>query len=229
MSNPTTPTTPTTALRNLSSRQSVLERADGSAHYRQGLTEVVVGVYGPLKAKRVGGLEANLEVVLRPANGPHTPEEMRISQLLHTSLSHAIALSLNPRTDIRVVAQVIHDDGSLISAIINACSLALLDAGIPLRTLLVSLETLCLSDGSIIVDPTKSQEEQDDVVMSLTLQLDGHERIVAEEMFARTKDLSDDYYWTARNYSSKVVSKLLKFVRLTTTAKALYECHGAAF
>lgn len=29
--------------------------------------------------------------------------------------------------------------------------------------------------------------------------------------------------------SDSVVSKLHKFVRLTTTAKALYECHGTAF
>lgn len=53
----------------------------------------------------------------------------------------AVCLStLHPRTAIRVVVQQVgQDDGSLFSVIVNACCLALMDAGVQLSSLFLGV------------------------------------------------------------------------------------------
>ena len=57
-----------------------------------------------------------------------------------------------------------HDDGSLLAALINCASLCLLDASIPLRGILASMSCcLCSNDNGtddiLLVDPTRSEEQ----------------------------------------------------------------------
>lgn len=56
------------SLRALNSRQSVLQRADGSAQWQQGHTELLAAVYGPREAARKHELmdRADLQIIVHP-------------------------------------------------------------------------------------------------------------------------------------------------------------------
>jgi exosome complex component RRP46 len=68
-------------------------------------------------------------------------------------------LSLHPRTLISIIIQVLHDDGALLSASINAASLALIDAGIPLNSSPVSV-SCALTEAGLQLDPTLYEEAE---------------------------------------------------------------------
>jgi exosome complex component RRP41 len=55
------------------------------------------------------------------------------SHLLQTALSASILLHLYPKSKISVTVMVLADDGGRLEASINAATLALMDAGIPLK------------------------------------------------------------------------------------------------
>ena len=56
----------------------------------------------------------------------------------------SVILEAHPRCAISVIVQIVHDDGSALSAAVNCTTLALADAGIPMRQLIGSV-TLGLS------------------------------------------------------------------------------------
>ena len=55
------------------------------------------------------------------------------SHLLQKALSASILLHLHPKSKISVAVTVLADDGGRLEAAINAATLALIDAGIPLK------------------------------------------------------------------------------------------------
>jgi len=77
--------------------------------------------------------------------------EYFVAQLCQQS----IVTSMHPRTSILINITELHNDGCLSACTVNATTLALLDAGIPLRYI-VSAASCCISDeGTIYVNPSK--------------------------------------------------------------------------
>lgn len=72
----------------------------------------------------------------------------------------------HPRTHLLINIQEVHDDGGLLSCCINAAILALIDAGIPLKSLATAMTSCVLKDGRIQLDPTKEETEM--AISSLT-------------------------------------------------------------
>jgi ribonuclease PH len=64
-----------------------------------------------------------------------------------------------PRAVISVVVQVIEDSGSLLSVAINATTLALMDAGVPMLSVVTSSTCALLPDGGLFLDPSRTEEE----------------------------------------------------------------------
>ena len=137
----------------------------------------MVGVFGPIepKSRREESQVAFVLVHFRPRAGKYNailnslrsdllqgkedPAHREIENILKQIFQSAILASLFPRTQVTITIQEINDDGGLLSACINATSLALSDAGIPLRTLPVSCSSVLPSDGSsLIVSPTSEQQ-----------------------------------------------------------------------
>ncbi len=79
--------------------------------------------------------------------------------MLKQSLSTIILLHLFPRLSIEVCVQVLHNDGSLLSAAFSGACLALIDAGIPLSDIMTGVSCVISKDGSMLVDPTLVEEE----------------------------------------------------------------------
>eukprot|EP01125_Pyxidicula_operculata_P001609 TRINITY_DN1145_c0_g1_i1.p1 TRINITY_DN1145_c0_g1~~TRINITY_DN1145_c0_g1_i1.p1 ORF type:complete len:221 (-),score=20.90 TRINITY_DN1145_c0_g1_i1:109-771(-) len=218
------------SIRPLSSRQSVLFRADGSCQWKQGNTEVLVGVFGPMEApKRVENNDkAYVDVKLNPPSGLPNPRITVMESYIKKTFEENILTTLHPRTQIKIVIQVLHEDGSVLASCMNGATMALLDAGIPLKLSLFSIDAILLND-EIVADPTEEQEKQSSCIFSFQTNPIG--QIVSEWSRNTSSEsfIPEDKFWEVRSIVKKASSKLHEFVRLTTNAKCLYECHGNAY
>mmetsp|Transcript_41155 Transcript_41155/g.87700 ORF Transcript_41155/g.87700 Transcript_41155/m.87700 type:complete len:289 (-) Transcript_41155:173-1039(-) len=119
----------------------------GSSLVMMGLTQVLCVVRGPCDVGRRSEElpdRSTLEVNMRstPFSPPgdrrniNPSTDRRLieqSHLLQKALSASILLHLFPKSKISVTVMVLADDGGRLEAAINAATLALMDAGIPLK------------------------------------------------------------------------------------------------
>ncbi|GJJ72605.1 exosome complex component RRP46 [Entomortierella parvispora] len=150
-------------LRPFFSSQNLLNRADGSAQFDFGGSSVLCSVVGPAEVKiRDEKLDrATIEVIARPLVGLPGIKDKSRERSIRETLEPLILSGLHPRTGIQIVVQTMKDDGCILSTAFNATVLALLDAGIPLNSILGSVT--CIVDeksGEILLDPTTEELSQ---------------------------------------------------------------------
>ncbi|XP_037426131.1 exosome complex component RRP41 homolog [Triticum dicoccoides] len=123
-------------MRQLKGEVGVVSRADGSALFEMGNTRVIAAVYGPREETgRVnGGSRTFLEArIAGSVQGIHAQVQKAIKAMEASILTH-----LMPHSQIDIFVQVLQADGGTRSACINAATLALADAGIPMRDIVTS-------------------------------------------------------------------------------------------
>ncbi|KAK4761799.1 hypothetical protein SAY87_029683 [Trapa incisa] len=149
-------------LRPLACSRGILHRSHGSASWSQGDTRVIAAVYGPKAGtkKNENPERACLEVIWKPKTGQSGKEEKEYETILKRTLQSICILTINPNTTTSIIIQVVHDDGSLLPCAVNAACVALVDAGIPLKHLAVSICCCLATCGHVILDPTKLEEEK---------------------------------------------------------------------
>lgn len=112
-----------------------------------GNTKVICTVTGPLEAKstsgnRSGGDRADVQVSIRIAGFSGVDRKRRgrgdkRTQEMQTTIANAFSQSLfthlYPHSTITLSLHILSQDGSLLAALLNASTLALIDAGIPMR------------------------------------------------------------------------------------------------
>ncbi len=136
-------------LRKIEARVGVLKNADGSAYFRMGNTIAIAGVYGPRKV-HPRHEEAAEHAILRTKYsmapfatsdrgrpGP-SRRSTEISMVTRDSIKPVLFLEEFPKTAIDVHIEVLQADASTRCVGINAASLALADAGIPMAELIAS-------------------------------------------------------------------------------------------
>ena len=133
-------------LRPLRLEVGVLSRADGSAYIEHGRNKIVAAVYGPRELHprhliksdravlRVNYRMATFSVSERKRPAP-SRREHEISMVLRNSLEPMVFLKLYPRAVVDLYIQVLEADGGSRTASATVASLALADAGIPMRGL----------------------------------------------------------------------------------------------
>eukprot|EP00474_Spongospora_subterranea_P010355 CRZ10813.1 hypothetical protein [Spongospora subterranea] len=151
------------SLRPISTEQSMLDQYDGSAKIEHGCTSVIATVFGPVEAPIRSEIydQARITVSIKKVSPIKPGLISSISEWEHIvrqSLEAVVLRSLHPRTQIEVNLIVVGDDGSLVSACVHAACLALIDAGVPLTSMLSSV-TLAISEtGAVLIDPTLEEE-----------------------------------------------------------------------
>lgn len=97
----------------------------------------------------------------------------RQSSQLATALQSAFQSHLHtylyPHSTITVQVSVLSSDGSLFAAAINACTLALIDAGIPMPGLLCGCTAGMSGSASTPRDPSESEKDSLDPLLDLSL------------------------------------------------------------
>lgn len=137
-------------MRHLHAVVGVVPSADGSALFHMGNTKVMAVVYGPHevsnKAHQLHGRAlvrceysmAAFSTGERRRRGKIDRRSTELSLVIGQTMEAAIMTHLLPRTQIDIYVQVLQADGGTRAACINAASIALADAGIPMHDLAVS-------------------------------------------------------------------------------------------
>lgn len=176
----------------------VVLEADGSAQIAMGNTRIVASVIGPTHPK-YGRHEVfdhatiDVEVEL-PSNivnsGLDTMQQKRgCESFLKESLATCIDLKRFPRLLILLKVLVVSNDGSILSAALNACILSILDAGLPMTCVpnAVSLCSIINADNTstLVLDPSAEEEQKSLATYTFTVKpqsdgVDSGELLVSE-------------------------------------------------
>jgi len=181
-------------LRPLKIQAGVLKRADGSAYVELGENKVLAAVYGPremhprhLQQPDTAVLRcrynmAPFSVEERKRPGPDR-RSVEISKVTREAIEPVVFLELYPRSAIDVFIEILQADAGTRTTGITAASVALADAGVPMRDL-VSAVAVGKVDDTIVLDLNKQEDNwgTSDMPIALMprkklitlLQMDGH-------------------------------------------------------
>lgn len=156
-------------LRPMKAKVGVIPNADGSAMFAFGDTVAIAAVYGPrqlhpqhMQDPSTGILRCNYDLLSFSVSDRKRPGPSRrsqeISKVTEWALSPVVDLKSFPNTVIDVQIYIIQADAGTRTAGINAASLALAHAGIPMKNLVCSVAIGKL-DKDVVVDLDKSEED----------------------------------------------------------------------
>jgi exosome complex component RRP41 len=187
----------------------LLPNANGSAYIEQGKSKIIVAVYGPREVHpKHLGLPDRAIIRCRYHMAPFsTPErkspaptrrEIELSKIIREALEPVIFSEYYPRSMIDIFIEVLESDGGTRCAGITAASLALADAGIPLRDLVAAC-AVGKVNGRIVVDLNDEEDKEGEADMPVAyipaldslslLQMDG---MLTEEEFAEALTLAKE-------------------------------------
>jgi exosome complex component RRP41 len=136
-------------LRPLKLQVGVLPNADGSAYIEHGKNKILAAAFGPREMHPKHLAQADRMVLrcryhMAPFSVPErkspapSRREVELSKVIKESLEPALFLELYPRTGVDVFVEVLQADGGTRCASITAAALAIADAGVPMRDLVVA-------------------------------------------------------------------------------------------
>jgi exosome complex component RRP41 len=194
-------------LRPLKIEAGVLERADGSAYLEIGDNKVLAAVFGPreLHVRRL--LKPNMAILRCRYNmAPFSVEDRKrpgpdrrsveISKITSEALQPAVFLEKFPRSTIDVFIEVLQAEGGTRCAGITAASVALADAGIPMRDMVVACAAGKAND-QVIMDLSEWEDKEGEADLPIAImprtgeitlmQMDGH---LTSKEFEQSMDLA---------------------------------------
>lgn len=159
-------------LRPITAKVGIIPNADGSAMFAFGNTIAIAAVYGPRKLHpqhmqdpSTGILRCNYDLLSfsvedRKKPGP-SRRSQEISKVAGWALEPVLDLKSFPNTVVDVQMYILQADAGTRTAAINAASMALAHAGIPMKDLICSVAIGKL-DKEIVADLTKEEEDFED-------------------------------------------------------------------
>jgi exosome complex component RRP41 len=180
-------------LRPIKIEASVLNKADGSAYVEWGQNKVLAAVYGPREVHPRHLQRPDRGIVqVRYNMAPFSVEERKrpgpdrrsteISKVISEAFTNVLFLNDFPRTSVDVFIEILEADAGTRCAGITAASVALADAGIPMRDLVAACAAGKV-EGQMVLDLGKEEDNhgQADLPMAVVprtgeivlLQMDG--------------------------------------------------------
>jgi exosome complex component RRP41 len=194
-------------LRSIKLEVGILSNADGSAYIEQGRNKILAAVYGPKEVHpkhqalpdrallRCRYHMAPFSVDQRKSPAP-SRREIELSKVIREALEPSILLEYYPRTAIDIFVEVLQADGGTRCAGITVASLALADAGIPMRDLVAACAAGKVN-GQLVLDLTDEEDKQGEADLPVALmpnfnaitllQMDG---MLTQEEFEKTVNLA---------------------------------------
>ena len=168
-----------TELRPLKMEVGLLKNADGSAYLEWGNNKIFAAVYGPREVHphhlakpdrgilRVFYRMATYSVFDRKRPAPGRREK-EISMIISDCIEPVLFLELYPGTAFEVFIEVIDADGGTRCASTTVASLALADAGVPMKSLVTAVAVGKI-DGEIVVDLSGIEDKAGDADLPLAI------------------------------------------------------------
>ncbi len=194
-------------LRPVRIEAGVLKRADGSAYVEMGKNKILAAVYGPrechprhLQDPTRAIVQCNYNMLAfsvddRKRPGPDR-RSVEISKILAEALEHVVFVEQFPRTSIDVYIVVLQANAGTRCAGLTAASVALADAGIPMRDLVPACAAGKVG-GTVVLDLNKEEDNFGEADLPLAylprtgeillLQMDGH---MTQDEFDRAMELA---------------------------------------
>ncbi|KAI9724246.1 MAG: Exosome non-catalytic core component [Chrysothrix sp. TS-e1954] len=134
-------------LRHIHGQISTQPAADGSSYLEMGNTKVLCTVSGPEERRgagggnQVGGDRAQVVVEIniagfsgvdRRRKGRGDKRQSEMQKTIEAAFASTLFTHVYPQSTITIFLHVLAQDGSLLAALLNAATLALVDAGIPM-------------------------------------------------------------------------------------------------
>lgn len=168
-----------TELRPIKIEVGILKNADGSAYLEWGNNKIFAAVFGPREVHphhlakpdrgilRVFYRMATYSVFDRKRPAPGRREK-EISMIISDCLEPVLFLELYPGTSFEVFIEVMDADGGTRCASTTVASLALADAGVPMKSLVTALAVGKI-DGEIIVDLSGIEDKAGEADLPLAI------------------------------------------------------------
>ena len=157
----------------------ILSNASGSAYVEFGKTRVIAAVYGPREPpQRYMVLPHRAVLRCRYHMAPFSTDERKnpapsrreieISKVIREALEPVVMSEAFPRTSIDIFIEVISADGGTRTVALNAASLALADAGIPMRDLVAAVAVGKVS-GYLVLDIDQVEDNYGEADMPVAM------------------------------------------------------------
>jgi len=159
-------------VRKMDAKVGIIPNADGSAMFAFGDTIAIAAVYGPrqlhpqhMQNPKTGILRVNYDLLSFSVTDRKKPGPSRRSQEISKVTEWALLPVLNlegfPNTVVDVQIYILQADAGTRTAGINAASIALAHAGIPMKNLVCSVAVGKL-DTELAVDPDNAEEHYEE-------------------------------------------------------------------
>ena len=155
--------------RKVTIKAGVLKNANGSAYIEFGANKILAGVFGPrdVHPKHLANTDTGIircryhmspfSVTERKSPAP-SRREIEIGKVIKEALQPALILEKFPRTSVDVFIEVLQADGGSRCAALAAASVALADAGIPMRDMVSACAAGKVAD-TIILDVNNEEDQ----------------------------------------------------------------------
>jgi len=160
-------------------RAHILKNADGSAEIKLGKNWIVAAVYGPkehfpkfevLHDRAILNCRYHMTPYSTSERKSPKPSrrEIELSKVIGSALEQAVILEEYPEMSIDVFIEVLQADGSTRVASITAAAVALADAGIPMKDLVVGCSAGKIN-GQIIVDVGEYEDKEGEADLPIAI------------------------------------------------------------
>jgi len=206
-------------LRPIKMKVGPLKRADGSSYVEWGNNKVLASVYGPrethprhLQESDTAILQvrynmSSFSVEDRKRPGPDR-RSTEISKVTREALEPALFLKNYPRSSVDLNIEILQADAGTRCTGINAASLALADAGIPMRDLVVAVAAGKV-DGEICLDLNKIEDNLGEADLPIAVM--PRKKLIT--LLQMDGDLTKDEFLKAMNMSLSVVDRIHEIQR----------------
>ncbi len=223
-------------LRPIKLEVGVLDKADGSAYIEQGKNKILVAVYGPREAHpKHLALPDRAVIRCRYHMAPFSVDdrknpapsrrEQELSKVIRESLEPVVLTDLYPRTMIDLFVEILQSDGGSRCAGITAASLALADAGIPMRELVAAC-AIGKIEGKLALDLSDSEDKYGEADLPVAfvpnsnlvtlLQMDGE---LTTEEFNRGLDMAVEACKTIHAMQREALKKKFREIKESVVAE----------
>ncbi len=211
-------------IRPMTIEMGVLSRADGSCYIEWGGNKVIAAVYGPrelhprrlqrpsevLVRYRYNMAAFSVEDRIRPGPNRRSTE---ISKVSGEAFEPVVMTQYYPGAVIDVFAEVLQADAGTRTAAINAATLALADAGIPMKGLVAAC-AVGKVDGQLVLDLNQPEDNYGDADLPVAMTQDGNITLLQMD-----GNLTHEEFITAMGMVKKGCDQIFELQRKTLISR----------
>jgi len=212
-------------MRPIKMEVGILKNANGSAIVEMGKTKVLTAVYGPREMHpRHLALPDRTVMRVRYHMTPFSTDdrknpslsrrEIEISKVIREALEAAVLAETFPRTTIDVFSEVLQADAGTRLVALMSASLAVADAGIPMRDLIAGV-AVGKADGTLVLDLNEEEDMWGEADMPIAMM----PSLSQVTLLQLNGNFTPEEFRAAIQLASKGIEELYKLQKETLTSK----------